>query len=170
MTCSAWRTDRLCGYDHRRTGPCVHQRERAAVVRKRTASAPDPPIYPMAQIHRHACLQVHLSSTPGCAPTGAPPDEQQWNQTIGRGWMSTWARRQSTIYRSKKPDLKPKSGDETRRAHAHCNAFVYSNVSERDSPHVRYQPVSGYWRPPGAKLMAPHTPMPPRHNWRTMHP
>lgn len=170
MTCSTWRTDRPRGYDHRRTRPGVHQRERAAAARKRDASTPNPPIYPMAQVHRHACLQVHLSSTPGIAPTGTRPDEQQWNQSTSCGCLSTVAPTKSEQYRSKTPNLGLGASAATGRVGRPYITILYTDVSERVHRCVLYRPTNGLPGLSEAKPTAPHTPTPPRHNWRTMHP
>lgn len=169
MTCGAWRTDRPGGYDHRRTQHGVHQRERATVGRKRTPSAPDPPIYPMTQIHRRVCLQVHLSSTPDGAPVGGQPDEQHWNQIIARLQLSTATRCRMAVYRNRKPYLVVGSQRYRDQDCRHFVAFLYSNVSERCHSRVRYGPDSGLSSSTAPMRMTPHTPVPPRHNWRTMH-
>jgi hypothetical protein len=170
MTCGAWRTDRPRGYNHRKTRPGVHQRERRPGKHKNMCpSAPDPPIYPMAQIHRRVCLQVHLSSTPGSSPTGKQPDEQHWNQIIARLRLSIAAYRLLTEYRNRKPYLAvwPPRARGLRDRHTH--ALLYSNVSERCRSRVRYAPDSGLSSSTGPMRTTPHIPVPPRHNWRTMH-
>lgn len=170
MTCGAWRTDRPRGYDHRRTQPGVHQRERRAGTHKDTCpSTPDPPIYPMAQIYRRVCLQVHLSSTPNSSPTGKQPDEQHWNQIIARLQLSTATGRQMAEYRNRKPYLVIVSRQSRRGDCRRFIVFVYSNVSERCRSCVRYAPDSGLSGSTGAMRTKPHTPVPPRHNWHTMH-
>ena len=170
MTCGAWRTDRPRGYDHRRTGPGVHQRGRRAGGRKAVRpSTPDPLIYPMAQIHRRASLQLHPSLTPGRAPLGTRPHEQHWNQIIARLGLSTGARYTIAVYRNRKPNMAVLWPEDQGWFHRCRRPILYSSVSEICRSRVRYGPDSAPASSADLSQTTPHTPVLPRHNWRTMH-
>lgn len=169
MTRGALRTDRPGGYGHRKTRPGVHQRERRGGHKPACPSTPDPPIYPMVQTHRRACLQVHPSSTPGSAPLGTRPDEQHWNQIIARLLLSILPNYSSARFAIRKPDLASIQGADEGPGRDRRNGFLYSNVAEIGNRRARYRPCDGLSGLTESQRTTPHISVLPRHNWRTMH-